>query len=149
MAGQVTPESIIVPDKNLEDAGINVVVAEVTKVDAETRKVIISDGREFDYDKLLLATGSNSFIPSIEGKDLNGVMTLRGLSDAKKIRDFGDDNAPKKIVFIGAGFISMEIASLLEAHHPDTLDITVVESLDHSLPLMLDGDMADSVTKYF
>lgn len=149
MAGQVTPESIIVPDKNLEDAGINVVVAEVTKVDAETRKVIISDGREFDYDKLLLATGSNSFIPSIEGKDLNGVMTLRGLLDAKKIRDFGDDNAPKKIVFIGAGFISMEIASLLEAHHPDTLDITVVEFLDHPLPLMLDGDMADSVTKYF
>ncbi len=148
MAGLATPDSIVVPDKKLEGAGINVCAAEVTKVDAESKKVLVSDGSEFDYDKLFLATGSSSFIPPIEGKDLDGVMTLRGLPDAEKIKSFIADNTPKKLVFIGAGFISMEIASLLAAQNSGALDISVVEFLDRPLPLMIDKDMADSVKEY-
>ena len=129
-------------------AGINVVVAEVTKVNAETKKLMVSDGKEYDYDKLFLATGSSSFIPPIEGKDLNGVLTLRGLPDADKIRHFIADSDPKKIVFIGAGFISMEVATLLAAQHAGAFDITIVEFLDRTLPLMIDKDMAEPVMEY-
>jgi NADH oxidase (H2O2-forming) len=148
VAGLATPDSIVVPDKKLEAAGINVCVAEVTKIDAETKKVAVSNGSEFDYDKLFLATGSSSFIPPIEGNDLGGVMALRGLDDAGKITDFIKDNAPKKLVFIGAGFISMEIASLIAGTNPGLYDITVVELFNRPLPLMLDKDMADSVEEY-
>lgn len=148
MAGLATPESIVVPDKKLEDAGINVFVAEVTKVDPETKKVVVSDGREFDYHKLFLATGSSSFIPPIDGHDLKGVVTLRGLPDADKIKAFMADNTTKKMVFIGAGFITMEIASLVAAANPDAYDITVVELFNRPLPLMLDKDMADPVKEY-
>jgi len=148
VAGLATPKSIVVPDEKLEGAGINVFVAEVTKVDAESKKVLISDGKEFDYDKLFLATGSSSFIPLIEGKDLDGVMTLHGLPDAEKIKGFVADNTPKKLVFIGAGFISMEIASLFAVQNPGAFDITVVEFFDRPLPLMIDKDMADPVKEY-
>ena len=52
------------------------------------------------------------------------------------------------MVFVGAGFITMEIASLLAGTHPGEYDITVVELFDRPLPLMVDKDMADSVKDY-
>lgn len=123
-------------------------VTEVTKIDAKAKNLIVSDGRGFDYDKLFIATGSSSFIPPIEGNELKGVVTLRGFPDAEKIRSFIADKIPKKMVLIGAGFISMEIASLLTAQNPDKFEITVVEFLDRPLPLMIDKDMSDPVTEY-
>lgn len=128
--------------------GINVVQDEVTKVDAANKTVLSSRGEEFKYDKLFLATGSSSFIPQIEGNDLDGVMTLRELPDAEKIRAAITTQNLKNIVFIGAGFISMEIASLLAETSPDAFNITVVELMDRPLPLMLDKDMTDSVQEY-
>jgi hypothetical protein len=42
--GLVTPELIVIPYKKFEVAGINVVVAELTKVNAKDKNVTISDG---------------------------------------------------------------------------------------------------------
>ena len=128
--------------------GVNVVHDEVTKVDTSTKTVLSSKGDEFQYDKLYLATGSSSFIPPIEGNDLEGVMTLRGLPDAEKIRASLAGSNGKNIIFIGAGFISMEIASLLAETSPDIYNISVIELMDRPLPLMLDNDMSDSVRTY-
>jgi NADH oxidase (H2O2-forming) len=132
----------------LQGMGINVIHDEVTKVDAVKKTVISSKGDEFEYDKLYLATGSSSFIPPIDGNDLEGVMTLRGLPDAEKIKVSLEDSNNKNIIFIGAGFISMEIASLLAETAPDVFNISVIELMDRPLPLMLDNDMADSVRTY-
>lgn len=148
VAGLAAGESIVVPDKMLEGAGIKVVREEVTTVDSVKKTVTVSDGQEFKYDKLFLATGARPFVPPIEGKDLEGVMCLRGLDDAEKIKAYIADKHPRNVIFIGAGFISMEIASLLAAQHPDQFNITVVELMDRPLPLMLDRDMADPVKTY-
>jgi NADH oxidase (H2O2-forming) len=148
VAGLATPDSIVVPDKNLEALGINVFNDKVTKIDAGKKKVFVSDGREFNYNKLFLATGASSFIPPIEGNDLNGVVTLRGLSDADKIKTLMADNTTKKMVFIGAGFITIEMASTIAAANPDVYDITIVELFNRPLPLMLDKDMAGPVKEY-
>lgn len=148
MAGLAAPDSIVVPDKKLEGAGINVFIGAATKIDASKKKVLTSDNNEFDYDKLFIATGSSALIPPIEGNKLNGVMALRGFSDANKTKAFLAENNPKKLIFVGAGFISMEIASLLAESKPDAYDITVVELMDHPLPLMLDKNMGDSVKEY-
>ena len=148
MAGLAASESIVVPDKMLEGAGINVVREEVTRVDSTSKSVFVSGGEEFKYDKLYLATGSSSFIPPIEGNDLEGVMTLRGLPDAEKIKSYIADKNAKNIAFIGAGFISMEIASLLAETSPGSFNITVIELMDRPLPLMLDKDMSGFVREY-
>jgi NADPH-dependent 2,4-dienoyl-CoA reductase/sulfur reductase-like enzyme len=42
----------------------------------------------------------------------------------------------------------MEVASLLVEATPESFNISVVELLDRPLPLMLDGDMAESLTTY-
>jgi NADPH-dependent 2,4-dienoyl-CoA reductase/sulfur reductase-like enzyme len=138
----------VVPDKKLEDAGIHVVVGEATKVNTGKKVVLVKGGGDFSYDKLFLSTGSSSLLPNLEGRELKGAMTLRGLPDAERIKAYIAENSPQKLVFIGAGFISLEIASLLMAAGTDGLDITVVELFDRPLPLMLDTDMADPVKGY-
>ncbi|MDR3556864.1 MAG: FAD-dependent oxidoreductase [Syntrophobacteraceae bacterium] len=148
MAGLATGQSIVVADKMLEGAGIKVVKGEVTRVDAANKNVCVSGGEVFNYDKLYLATGASAIMPPLEGKDLDGVMTLRGLPDAEKIKARIADKNAGNIVFIGAGFISMEIASLLAENLERKLNITVVEFMNRTLPLMLDKDMADLVQAY-
>lgn len=146
-AGLVADKSIVVPDTMLESGGIKVVRDEVVQVDPTDKKVQSRDGLEFSYDKLFLATGSRAFLPPIEGSELKGVMTLRGLPDAARIKNYLAENRARRIVFIGAGFISMEIASLL-ADTQVECDITVIELMDRPLPLMLDLDMAGFVQDY-
>lgn len=148
MAGLAAPESIVVPDKNLENAGISVVVDEVVQVDTAQKQVQTAGGKTFPYDKIFLATGSRAFIPPIEGSSLNGVFALRGLPDAVNIKAFLAKQSPKNIVLVGAGFISMEVASLLVGQNPGVYNVTVVEFLDRPLPLMLDADMAGPVREY-
>jgi len=148
VAGQVTEQSIVVPDTMLEGAGINVVHDEIIHVDSAKKKAVSRRGAEFSYTKLFLATGASSFIPPLEGSELEGVMTLRGLPDAARIKGEIAEKQPRNILFIGAGFISLEVASLLADQEKSAFNIKIVELMDRPLPLMLDGDMADQVTNY-
>jgi len=148
VAGQVTGDSIVVPDKMLQGIGVNVIQDNVSKIDSEKKVVLSSQGSELKYDKLFLATGARSFIPPIEGHQLHGVLSLRGLKDAEIIKDFLKQEDVKNIVFIGAGFISMEIASLLKQMNTTQASVSIIELLDRPLPLMLDKDMGNEVRSY-
>jgi NADH dehydrogenase/NADH oxidase (H2O2-forming) len=132
----------------LEDPGIDVIVEEVTRVDAAEKKVFLSDGRELDYDKLFLAMGAKSIVSPIEGINLKGVFILRGLEDAEKIRSYMAEKNPNRPLFIGAGFISLEVASLFASPAHGGKKVTIVEMMDRPLPLMLDADMAAPVADY-
>ena len=132
----------------LTDQHITVLHNEVTAIDRAAKTVTLADGRKLPYTKLYLATGSSSFVPPIEGRDLQGVMTLRGLPDAERIREHLAAGKTRNIVFIGAGFISMEAATLLAEQHAGAYTLTIVELMDRPLPLMLDGDMSAVVRAY-
>jgi NADH dehydrogenase/NADH oxidase (H2O2-forming) len=99
-------------------AGINLIKARATHVDTNQKIVALSDGREISYDKTILAVGASQIVPMLEGRDLDGVFTLRQVPDAEKIRAFLQERKPKRLVFIGAGFISLEMAALLSASRP-------------------------------
>lgn len=148
VAGLVTGESIVNPDKMFADNGIEAVVDRVVRADAARRAVTLTGGREIAYDKLVLAVGARPGIPRVDGTDLDGVFTLRSLDDAERIRAFMAKRAPKRLLFLGAGFISLELASLLAEKVPGEYEIIVIELLGHPLPLMLDADLAGRVQSY-
>ncbi|MBQ9330594.1 MAG: dihydrolipoyl dehydrogenase [Oscillibacter sp.] len=111
----------------------------VKKIDGEARfvgprkmKITKPDGSTEDLaaDKIILATGSVNATPPIPGLkenpnciDSTGALSLEAL--------------PKSMVVIGAGVIGLELACAYAAFGTK---ITVVEALDHMLP-MLDGDL--------
>jgi NADPH-dependent 2,4-dienoyl-CoA reductase/sulfur reductase-like enzyme len=75
-------------------------------LDRELKLVTLSDGRRFEYGKLLLATGASPIELDLPGADADNVFYLRSVDDSMKIRNAAKDR--KRAVFIGAGFIGIE-----------------------------------------
>jgi NADH oxidase (H2O2-forming) len=149
VAGLVTPESIVNPDSMFASNNIDLILERATRIDATEKRVELSNGRVVPYDKLILCPGASPFVPPMEGHDLKGVFTLRSLSDGERIKAHLVEEKPRKLVFVGSGFISLEVASLLAMARPGTYEITVVELLGHPLPLMIDPELATEVLSYF
>jgi NADPH-dependent 2,4-dienoyl-CoA reductase/sulfur reductase-like enzyme len=148
VAGLATVDSITNPHDMFEKAGITSIIARADHVDTRARVVKLANGRELPFDKIILGTGASPVMPPIEGADLEGVFTLRTAPDALRIKDYIENRKAARIVCVGAGFINLEVASLLAARRPDYFRVTVVEALKHALPLMLDRDMAAEVEEY-
>ena len=148
MAGLATVDSITNPDTMFENAGITNIIAKATHVDTEKKIVELSNGTSIGYDKIILGVGARPMVPAIEGVDLEGVFTLRSAPDAEKIQRFLKEQKARNLVFIGAGFINLELPSLLSEIKPDYYNVTIVEILGHPLPLMLDTEMAVKIQEY-
>jgi NADH oxidase (H2O2-forming) len=148
VAGLATVDAITNPDQMFTNAGIKVILGKVVQADPVGKTLTMADGARVPYDKLILGTGASQTMLPIPGNDLKGVFTLRDAQDAINLRNFLETARPRKLVFIGAGFINLELACLLLSTAPDRYQATVIEVLDHVLPLMLDRDMAAGVQDY-
>jgi 3-phenylpropionate/trans-cinnamate dioxygenase ferredoxin reductase subunit len=79
------------------------------KLERSTKKVVLSDGSEVDYDVLVLATGARAIALPIPGADLNGVMFLRTAADAEALK--AQVGPGKKLAVVGGGYIGLEVAA--------------------------------------
>jgi NADH oxidase (H2O2-forming) len=96
------------------------------------------------YDSLVIATGADSFMPPIKGREKQGILSLRGIEDGEKI-DAAVRSGAKSAVIMGAGLIGLELGvGLMERG----LKVTVVEMLPQILPQLLDADMAKLVQQH-
>lgn len=91
----------------------------VEKINADSKKVTLSDGKELEYEKLLLASGGKVNKLNISGSDLRGITYLRTDLDAKEVKEQMDK--AKSGVVIGGGFIGVEYAqSFVKSHIKST-----------------------------
>ncbi|WP_273526343.1 FAD-dependent oxidoreductase, partial [Pseudomonas sp.] len=93
----------------------------VVKIDRVKRRVIADDGSEAEYDRLLIATGSNPFILPIPGNDLQGVIGYRDIADTQVMMETAKTH--KHAVVIGGGLLGLEAANGLKLRG---MDVTVV-----------------------
>ncbi len=79
------------------------------RLDQGTRSVVLESGRELRFDGLVVATGATP--RTLRGTpDLNGVLTLRSLGDAVRLRALLV--APgTRLAVVGGGFLGMEVAA--------------------------------------
>jgi 3-phenylpropionate/trans-cinnamate dioxygenase ferredoxin reductase component len=101
----------------------------VTTVDCAARQVELGDGQRIGYDALLLATGATPRRLDVPGADLDGVLSLRTLSDSDRVAAalVGGGH----LVVVGAGWIGLEVAAAARQHGAM---VTVVEHSE--LPLV-------------
>ena len=78
----------------------------VDTVDRAKRIVRTADGIEAEYDRLIIATGSNPFIIPIPGNELEGVIAFRDIADVD-IMLAAAKKAGGKAVVIGGGLLGL------------------------------------------
>jgi CoA-dependent NAD(P)H sulfur oxidoreductase len=77
----------------------------------------LQDNTDFvvGYDRLIIATGARPIVPNIEGITLEGILTLRNITDLARFKTLLTTLQPQKAVIIGAGYIGLELAETF--HH--------------------------------
>ena len=106
----------------------------IAQIDKLKRVVIDADGNLFNYDKLLIATGSKPFILPIEGNDLEGVIGFRDIADVEQMIDTA--KRYKNAVVIGGGLLGLEAANGLIKKGMHT---TVVHLSEDLMNMQLDS----------
>ncbi|MFA0252627.1 FAD-dependent oxidoreductase, partial [Vibrio sp. 10N.261.45.A4] len=72
-----------------------------------------STGREIEYDKLVMATGSFPFVPPIKGNESKDCFVYRTIEDLKSIEATAKNSSVG--VVIGGGLLGLEAAGALRA----------------------------------
>lgn len=106
--------------------------ARISKIDREAKTVTSERGVVADYDKLVIATGSNPFIIPLPGKDLEGVLTYRDLDDVDKMIDYAKKGG--RAVVIGGGLLGLEAAAGLREQG---MAVTVI----HLMPTLMERQL--------
>lgn len=105
-----------------------------TGVKPAEKKVVLEDGTEVDYDKLLIATGSHTFIPPVKNlKEAKNVIGFRNIEDIEALKDAAKTH--KNFVVMGAGLVGIDcVSGLLELG----VRVTLVEMAGWMLSKQLD-----------
>ncbi len=91
----------------------------VTSINKENKTIKSESGKEVSYDKLLIATGSNPFVPKTIGSNLNNVIAFRTKQDVDTIIDTIDKD--KTAVVVGGGLLGLEAAYGIAMHNIKTI----------------------------
>jgi nitrite reductase (NADH) large subunit len=125
--------TLALPDE-YSNAGVELSLGDPARaIDLAARSVVTVSGREFEYDTLVLATGSSPFVPPIEGNRSEGCFVYRTLDDLVAIR--GAAERARAGVVIGGGLLGLEAANALKCLG---LETHVVEFQPRLMPLQVD-----------
>ncbi|ARU32471.1 nitrite reductase large subunit [Sulfuriferula sp. AH1] len=144
LAGEQTIQDIMLNDVDwYADNGITLHLnRKVTGIDRTKRIVTAEDGTTAEYDRLILATGSNPFILLIPGKDLPGVIGYRDIADTDAM--IAAAKIHKHAVVIGGGLLGLEAANGLKLRG---MDVTVVHKNEWLMERQLDRVSAKLLQK--
>lgn len=126
--------------EQLQDGRFDLIRGHGKFLDAETLEVTLRDSgetRTLSAKSSVIATGSNIFVPAIEGLEETGYLTSDDVLDSKDV--------PDSVIVLGGGAIALEMA-----HYYDGIGtkVTVIQRSEHLLTGM-DHDLADTLQEAF
>ncbi len=117
-----------------------------SKIDSETKNVILETGESVPYDKLCICTGSSPFIPPMEGLEkVENRTSFMTLEDAKRLDKMLGTGNDKKVLIIGAGLIGLKCA---EGIINRVRSLTVIDLAPRILPNVLTEAPASIIQKH-
>jgi NADH oxidase (H2O2-forming) len=129
-------------DEMYKKNNIDLKIDEAISIDQKKKTCLTKDGSTISFEKLVLATGSEAYIPSwLEGADKENVFIIPKdkiyLDRAMKLF-----SSAKKIVTIGGGFIGVETSDELRKNGKK---VTIVEKLPHILGTAFDNEICEII----
>ena len=107
----------------------------VTEIDRNAR-IVFGENGPVQYDKLVLATGSNPFMIPLPGHNLDGVLPYRDLEDTERMMAL---SRGARAIVIGGGLLGLEAAAGMAMRG---VEVTVVHIMGHLMERQLDPDAA-------
>lgn len=140
LAGEMElPKLLIRPEEFYADNDIDLHTnTRVVSIDADAKQVVTAADEVFDYDKLVIATGSRARRLNLPGSDLEGIFYLRTLDDVDLIRQAMGSG--KRLCVIGGGYVGLEVAAVASVAG---LEVTVIETQDRILQRVTTPEMSD------
>ena len=111
LTGAAEPDSAKLRDDGwYAEQGIDLRLStRVGRIDRSRKRVVLEDGQELAYDRLLLATGAQPKVPALPGIELAGVHVLRDVDDSLALRRAMQAGA--RVALVGGGYIGLEVAA--------------------------------------
>lgn len=124
--------------------GINLTLNQrASYIDTEKKIITLNDELKVKYDRLIIATGSNAFVPPINGINTKGIYTISSFNDAEKIKQ---NLTPEKVyVCLGGGVLGLEAAVALSSV---TKNIYVIENTPFLMPKQLNREAGKLLERY-
>ncbi len=122
LSGEIKDHSEIVffsPESFFRKKGVKVFINHsVEEINTKENEISVRNGNEnklitFNYDTLILCTGSTARILPQFNAELNNVFTLKNVSDLIGIKNYINKNNVSKAVIIGSGYIGLEAAEAI------------------------------------
>lgn len=136
----------LIPDTWYGDNDITVLRSSIAqRIDRDARKVHLATGEALDYDRLVLATGARSSLPTPDFLKRRNAFVLRSVEDAQAIRNFVQNNGARRAVVIGGGVLGVEAADAL--NHLG-LQVILLQRADRLMNTQLEGPGAAKLTHY-
>ncbi len=139
LAGEVASSDIELKPANWwRDHGVTLRYGcKATAVDLARRSVLLENGVDLSFSKLVFATGSLPLRLPIPGAELAGVHTFRDSADIDALTRLGDER--KRVVVVGGGLLGLEAAyGLAKAG----AKVTLVHLMDRLMERQLDAAAA-------
>ena len=133
-AGKTAEDLAMTTPETYQEWGVDARVnARVSDIDRTAKVVTLESGETFEYDKLVLATGSYPFVPPIPGNDQPHCLVYRTIEDLEAI---SASSAQSKVgVVVGGGLLGLEAANALKQAG---LETHVVEFAPQLMAVQLD-----------
>jgi NAD(P)H-nitrite reductase large subunit len=116
--------------------------ARVAGLNAVTGEAVTNRGERIPFDRCIIATGAESFVPPIEGREADGVSVVRDAFSLSRLRQ--SLPAAHRAVVIGGGVIGIEVA--WELYRADR-EIAVLELAPSLMGRLLDTDSARGLAR--
>lgn len=135
LAGETTFDEIVINGRDwYADNNIALHAGdEVIAIDRTEKTITTASGGRFEYDRLLLATGSMPFILPVPGATLDGVIAFRDIQDVRTM--IAAAGKGSNAVVIGGGLLGLEAANGL---HVNGMKVTVIHLMKTLMERQLD-----------
>lgn len=120
--------------KNLDKRAVTHIAGKASFVDAHTLEV---DGKRYEADRIVIATGGRPMVPSIPGAE-HGI-TSDGF--------FELENRPQRVLIAGSGYIAVELAGVFNALGSDTRIVVRKDAVLRSFDSMLSTELMAAMQK--
>ena len=114
------PESSLFsrPDADYRRLGVFRSVGVAHRIEREAHRLVLTDGKMYPYDRLLLAVGARAVRPPTPGMELEGVTTFDSLDDTRALIRM--TRSAKRACVVGGGITALELAEGLAARGVET-----------------------------